>query len=108
MNKKLQVNQGAEGYDFSEIKQRFLDINNARLKRIDADLRTSQSDFLALLPLLFHVNHPLLPGYISKETPMGIPSYIPDENTLPWHSVFPGVLNIRKKPIVNLTLRPYI
>jgi len=82
MNEKLQTNQATGDYDFSEIKQRFLDINNARLKRIGADLRASQSDFLTLLPLLFHVNHPLLPGYISKETPMGIPSYIPDENTL--------------------------
>ena len=82
MNEKLQTNHAAGEYDFSEIKQRFLDINNARLKRIGADLRASQSDFLTLLPLLFHVNHPLLPGYISKETPMGIPSYIPDKNTL--------------------------
>lgn len=82
MNEKLQTNHATGDYNFSEIKQRFLDINNARLKRIGADLRASQSDFLSLLPLLFHVNHPLLPGYISKETPMGIPSYIPDKNTL--------------------------
>ena len=82
MSKKLQTNQGVGDYDFSEIKQRFLDINSARLKRISADLRTSQSDFLTLLPLLFHVNHPLLPGYISKETPMGIPAYMPDEDAL--------------------------
>lgn len=82
MRKNLEKNPASETYEFSEIKQRFLDINAARLKRIDADLRTSQRDFLALLPLLFHVNHPLLPGYISKETPIGIPFYIPDKNTL--------------------------
>ncbi len=82
MRKKLQINQASENYDFSEIKQRFLDINDTRLKRIDADLRTFQRDFLTLLPLLFHVNHPLLPGYISKLTPMGIPSYIPSQDTL--------------------------
>ena len=82
MSKKLQINQGVENYDFAEIKQRFLDINAARLKRIDADLRTSQRDFLTLLPLLFHVNHPLLPGYISKETPIGIPLYKPAQDSL--------------------------
>lgn len=82
MSEKVQVNNEVGDYDFSEIKQRFLDINSARLERIQADLRTSQSDFLTLLPLLFHVNHPLLPGYVSKDTPMGIPSYTPDENTL--------------------------
>ena len=82
MNKKLQINQGAGNYDFAKIKQRFLDINDERLKRIDADLRTSQREFLTLLPLLFHVNHPLLPGYISKETPIGIPLYNPGQNSL--------------------------
>ena len=82
MNEKLEINPVSENYDFVEIKQRFLDINDERLKRIDADLRTSQRDFLTLLPLFFHVNHPLLPGYISKETPIGIPSYVPDKNTL--------------------------
>ena len=82
MEEKLQINSEIENYDFSEIKRRFLDINSARLKRIDADLRASQSDFLTLLPLLFHVNHPLLPGYISKDTPMGIPAYSPDANAL--------------------------
>lgn len=82
MSEKLHINAGTEHYDFQEIKQRFLDINNARLKRIDADLRTSQREFLTLLPLLFHVNHPLLPGYISKDTPIGIPSYTPNQEAL--------------------------
>ena len=82
MSKKLQIHKGSESYDFAEIKQRFLSINDARLKRIDADLRTSQRDFLTLLPLLFHVNHPLLPGYISKETPIGIPLYNPSQDSL--------------------------
>ena len=82
MSKKLQTPPAATSYDFSEIKQRFLDINAARLQRIDADLRNSQREFLALLPLLFHVNHPLLPGYVSKQTPIGIPFYRPDSNTL--------------------------
>ena len=82
MSKKQQLNEKSQEYDFAEIEQRFLNINDARLKRIDADLRNSQRDFLALLPLLFHVNHPLLPGYVSKETPMGIPSYTPSKNSL--------------------------
>ncbi len=38
----------------------------------------TQSDSIQLLPLLFHVNHPMLPGYIDKDTPCGIPDYSPD------------------------------
>ncbi|MFK5915275.1 MAG: class I adenylate cyclase [Woeseiaceae bacterium] len=82
MTEKQQHQFDEDEYDFTEIKQRFLDVNKARLKRIDDDLRASQREFLMLLPLFFHVNHPLLPGYISKETPIGIPSYIPDRDTL--------------------------
>ncbi|MCW9023986.1 MAG: class I adenylate cyclase [Gammaproteobacteria bacterium] len=68
--------------DFKEIKQRFLRINRARLQRVTEDLRPSQRDFIELLPLLFHVNHPILPGYISKSTPTGIPEYLPGKETL--------------------------
>jgi len=78
MNKHRDDNE----YDFAIIKQRFIEVNEKRVKRIDDDLRTFQREFLSILPLLFHVNHPLLPGYISKDTPRGIPSYEPDKDTL--------------------------
>ena len=38
-------------------------------------MRQTQRQFIELLPVLFHVNHPILPGYVSKTTPAGIPSY---------------------------------
>ncbi len=82
MKKKLHLDDTEGNYDFADIQQRFLAINNERIKRINADLRTSQREFLTLLPLLFHVNHPLLPGYISKETPIGIPAFVPDQESL--------------------------
>jgi adenylate cyclase class 1 len=69
-------------YNFIELKQRFFDINEKRIKRVDEDLHSRQREFLTLLPLLFHVNHPLLPGYVSKNTPRGIPLYTPDQNSL--------------------------
>ncbi len=68
--------------DFRVIKQRFIDLNRLRLQRIDDDLRPQQRDFVALLPLLFHVNHPLLPGYVSRKAPAGIPDYGPTRATL--------------------------
>jgi adenylate cyclase class 1 len=32
---------------------------------------------IQLLPLLFHINHPMLPGYVKSDTPKGIPNYNP-------------------------------
>jgi len=68
--------------DFKEIKQRFLDLNKARLNRTLAELRQRQREFVDLLPLLYHTNHPMLPGYVSKSTPAGIPDYSPTNTTL--------------------------
>ncbi len=68
--------------DFKEIKQRCLAINQSRLIRAKSDMRLRQLDFIELLPLLFHTNHPLLPGYIHKNTVAGIPDYNPGAHTL--------------------------
>ncbi len=62
------------------IKRHFLNINRERLRRAQSSLRQRQRDFLEVLPLLFHVNHRLLPGYISDLTPVGISDYSPDKH----------------------------
>lgn len=66
----------------SAIKQRFLLLNRERLRRAQDSMRERQRDFLDLLPLLFHVNHPILPGYVSNECPVGVSDYRPSKRTL--------------------------
>lgn len=68
--------------DFKALKRRFVMLNQARLERTRAALRERQEGFLDLLPLLFHVNHPLLPGYSSKFTPCGVWGYEPERKVL--------------------------
>ncbi len=68
--------------DVNAVKRRFLAINRERLRRAQDTLRERQRDFLDLLPLLFHTNHMLLPGFISTQTPMGISDYSPDSRAL--------------------------
>lgn len=82
MARQAQITEQEPGIDFKEIKQRFFALNKARLDRTRADLRQRQLDFLELLPLLFHINHPTLPGYVSKSTPAGIPDYLPGNPAL--------------------------
>ena len=64
------------------IEKRFLTINHDRLRRVYDNLTPRQRDFLEMLPLLFHINHPLLPGYVSKTTPSGINDYAPAQTTI--------------------------
>lgn len=68
--------------DFKAVKRRFVMLNQDRLQRTRGSLRGRQEGFLDLLPLLFHVNHPLLPGYASKFTPCGVWGYEPERKVL--------------------------
>ncbi len=71
-----------DGVQLRTVKRRFMAINSDRLKRVQLSLRDRQKLFLELLPLLFHVNHPMLPGYLSSKTPCGVAEYKPSKRTL--------------------------
>src|SRR3990172_6956072 len=64
------------------VKQRFMLLNRERLRRAQEAMRERQRDFIDLLPLLFHVNHPILPGFVSKDTPVGVSDYRPGDRAL--------------------------
>ncbi len=63
--------------DIRHLEKRFFALNRARLWRVRETLRPRQWDFLQLLPLLFHVNHPMLPGYVCNDAPAGVSGYTP-------------------------------
>ncbi len=78
-------NSNAKKIEFADveaIKKRFLLLNRARLKRAGDCMRATQRDFLDFLPLLFHINHPRLPGYVTTEVPSGICDYAPTAQAL--------------------------
>ena len=66
-----------DGVLLRSVQRRFMTINNDRLRRVHQCVRDRQQIFLEVLPLLFHINHPLLPGYISRDTPAGIAGFVP-------------------------------
>ncbi|ARN74148.1 class I adenylate cyclase [Oceanicoccus sagamiensis] len=73
------IDQGVDRKTLKTIKQRFLQVNNARLARTKSALGARQQIFLELLPMMFHVNHPMLPGYVSHQTPAGLAGYNPSK-----------------------------
>ncbi len=74
--------EGLDRKALRAIRQRFLLVNEGRLQRTRDALPERQQVVLELLPLLLHVNHPLLPGYVSHQTPSGIGRYRPDRDAL--------------------------
>ncbi len=71
------LDQGIDRKVLSQLRKRFLDLNQGRLARAMEGLSSRQQQVLTLLPLFFHVNHPLLPGYVSGNTPAGVSAYEP-------------------------------
>lgn len=75
----------SEGVDrklLKQVRDRFLKINAERLTRAQQSMSARQRDIIDLLPLLFHVNHPLLPGYVAQDAPKGVCAYQPDKPAL--------------------------
>lgn len=69
-------------FDINTIKKRFLALNRDHLMRTSEALRSRQRDVLDVLPLLFHANHPIFPGFITKNTPAGVSDYSPSKRSL--------------------------
>ena len=76
------LDQGIDRQELAKLRARFLHLNQGRLERAREGLSTRQQHVLTLLPLLFHVNHPLLPGYVSGNTPAGLSGFEPDPDLL--------------------------
>ncbi len=76
------LDEGIDRKVLSQLRARFLKLNEGRMARAMEGLSTRQQLVLNLLPLFFHVNHPLLPGYVSGATPAGLSCYEPDPQAL--------------------------
>ncbi|MBQ0744572.1 MAG: class I adenylate cyclase [Pseudomonas sp.] len=79
---QLQLEDGIDRKALTTLRKRFMGINQSRLQRVLQALSPRQYNVLQLIPLLFDVNHPLLPGYVARQTPHGLPGYTPDPQTL--------------------------
>jgi adenylate cyclase class 1 len=76
------VEGGLGRKELRRIVGRFEALGRQRLKRIRATLTHEQRSFFELLPLLWHVNHPTMPGFVSTETPAGVIGYRPTREQL--------------------------
>ena len=76
------LSDGIERQTLQQLRGRFLAVNQGRMGRAMEGLAPGQQSLLRLLALFFHVNHPLLPGYVSACAPAGVTGYEPDAPTL--------------------------
>ncbi|RRW45703.1 class I adenylate cyclase [Pseudomonas luteola] len=79
---QLDDDEGIDRKALKQVRARFLTINTGRLVRALEGLPSRQQPVLTLLPLLLHVNHPMLPGYVSASTPAGLTGFEPTDEQL--------------------------
>ncbi|GAB1266786.1 hypothetical protein NBRC116493_00390 [Aurantivibrio infirmus] len=76
------IEDGLDRKHLTIIKRRFLHVNEERKTRARSVLANRQRIFFDLLPLIFHINHPMLPGYVSGLNCFGINQYEPNQNEI--------------------------
>ncbi len=84
---------------------RFKALCHQRLKRIRATLTHEQRGFFDLLPLLWHVNHPMLPGFVSTDTPAGVIAYRPQREQLLLARRYVRGFKVEKRPHREMPIR---
>ncbi|WP_428623211.1 class I adenylate cyclase [Sedimenticola sp.] len=82
MAEAVSLKDGIGRQDLRTVRRRFLGLHRERLRVIARELTPNQRAFVDLLPLLFHINHPTLPGFAGSDTPIGIPDYTPTQAVL--------------------------
>lgn len=76
------IDDSLDRQNLATLSKRFMHVNEDRMLRLDMALNHNQSLFLKALPLLFHCNHPMLPGFVSHSTPSGVSDYKPSKADL--------------------------
>ncbi|WMS86139.1 class I adenylate cyclase [Pleionea litopenaei] len=65
-----------------ELQRRFLELNDKRKQLLTQNLGDKENALIELLPFLFHINHPTLPGYVGADAPCGVANYQPEKSTI--------------------------
>lgn len=65
-----------------KINKRFLSINSKRLVRMRDALARRHRQILDALPILLHCNHPMMPGFVSLQTPHNISNFSPSKKDI--------------------------
>lgn len=92
----LDFSDGVDRKVLRQVRDRFLFVNQQRLDKTNAALSVRQADMLRVLPLLYQVNHPLLPGFVDRQVPAGVANFEPDKTDLAIARSFSQTFRYRK------------
>ncbi|MBB5320873.1 class I adenylate cyclase [Marinobacter oulmenensis] len=97
----LDFEDGIDRKTLRRLRDRFLLVNQQRWERAASALTWRQQVVLEVLPLVFHLNHPSLPGYVDGNCPVGVSGYTPSASTLNAARRLARSFNYRDKGVRN-------
>src|SRR5690554_2115112 len=68
--------------EIEQWQSNFLKLNQARIEAARGLLTVRQQQVFDLLPILFHLNHPRLPGFGKHRAPAGVANFSPSQQQL--------------------------
>ena len=71
-----------DSIQFDQIRNRFVALNRVRIAKTQVLMRARGRPFLDVLPLLWHINHPILPGFSGENVAYGVQGYSPPQEAL--------------------------
>ena len=80
------------------ILHRFTSLNEKRLNLLFEHAEDTEADFIKLLPLLFHINHPTLPGFVNSDVAHGIVNYCVNKESILLGKKYARSLSYKQKP----------
>lgn len=79
---QFSADDGVDRKQLLLLRRRLAQLNRERLEHLRHAARDRERLVVDVLPLLFHVNHPALPGWVSVDTPAAIADYTPTQTAL--------------------------
>ena len=84
-----------------DARDAYIKWNNQQSKKLPDIMGNELSCYLYLLPLIFHINHKLLPGYIGPDAPAGIYAYKPDSETLDYARALSNKFRYQQEGVIK-------
>jgi adenylate cyclase class 1 len=88
----------------NDLRRRFLEINEKRKTLLSQNLNEREQDCIQLLPFLFHINHPTLPGYVGSDAPCGLANYQPDKATIQLAKKYAKSLDYKSRAVRKIAI----
>lgn len=95
------IEDGLDRQNLSILRKRFLAVNGDRLERMRQALAPRHRLILNALPIIFHTNHPMMPGFTNRRTPCKISGFKPEKQDLEYGRSIARSFTINYEPDIE-------